>query len=303
MTKPIASIKVLTYNHEKFIGRCLDSLLKQKTEYPYEIVVGDDGSADGTRDILLEYQSRYPHKVVPVISETNKGSLHNSFKVTWATKGKYQLVCDGDDYWIDPLKLQKQVAFMEDHPDYSMIHADMIFVDEKGREQEPSPYFIDRKSLYRTGDVFWSLWDRNFINTNTVCLRNDFYKALTPNTEKEMEKMWFIHDYWYWLLLAKMAKVGFINEKMAAYRTHAENITVKGNFLQKRLPMVFIDVARSLSKQEADTREKREEIAKKMIWILMRKDLPVNMKMKAFSVLLKYFPAYQFIIKNLKRRV
>ncbi len=303
MTEPIASIKVLTYNHKKFIGRCLDSLLEQKTDFPFEIVVGDDGSTDGTKEILLDYQKRYPDIVVPVISETNKGPLHNSFHVTWATKGKYQLVCDGDDYWIDPLKLQKQIDFMEANPDYSMLHSNVIFVDEKGREQEPSPYFVERETLYKTGDVFWDLWDKNFINTNTMCLRYDLYKALTPKTEEEVEKLWFIHDYWYWLKLAQVGKLGFMDEKMAAYRSHSENITVKGDFLRKRLPMTWIDIARSLPKKEVNASEKRENIARKMIAVLLRKDLPVWMKTKAFCVLMRYFPSFSFLVKNIRKRI
>jgi len=303
MNKPIASIKVLTYNHHKFIGRCLESLVMQETDYPFEIIVGDDGSTDGNKEIILGYKARYPEIIVPVISETNKGSKYNSLKTTQASRGKYQLVCDGDDYWIDPLKLQKQVDFMEANPDYVMVHSDIIFVDEYGNETEPSPYFVERKSLYRTGNVFWDLWKKNFINTNTICLRNDLYKSLIPETKEDLKKIWFVHDYWYWLKMARVGKVGFINEKTAAYRTHSENLTVKGNFLQKRLPMVFIDVAGSLTKQEVDTKEKDEEITKKMIWIMTRNDLPVKIKMSAVRILLKHFPSYHFIMKNVKKRV
>ncbi len=300
MTNLVASIKVLTYNHERFIKRCLDGLLEQKTNYSFEIVVGDDASVDNTRDILLDYQSKYPDVIRLFLFKERKGLLINDRRTVLKTKGKYQLICDGDDYWIDPLKLQKQVDFMEASPGHSLVFSDVILVDEHDREIEPSPYFVERRSLYREGDVFWYLWKKNFINTSAVCLRNDIYKNVLPATENDLKKLWFVHDYWYMLQLARKGKVGYMDEKMMAYRTHSENVTIKGNFLQKRLPMVFIDVARSLSKQEADTREKREEIAKKMIWILLRKDLLVKMKMGAFGVLLRYFPSVPFILKNIK---
>ena len=303
MEKPIASIKVLTYNHERFIKRCLDGLLAQKTKYPFEIVVGDDASNDNTKNILLDYQSKYPDIIRLFLFKDRKGLMLNDRRTVLETKGKYQLICDGDDYWIDTLKLQKQVDFMESFPDHSYVYSDVILVDEYDREMQPSPYFIERKTLYRSGDVFWHLWQKNFVNTSSVCLRNDIYKKLLPAGGDDLKKLWFVHDYWYFLHLARKGKVGFMDEKMTAYRTHSENVTIKGDFLKERLPLVFIDVARSLSKQEVDTREKREEIAKKMIWIMMRDDISLKIRISAFSVLVNHFPTSRFFIKNIKTRL
>jgi glycosyltransferase involved in cell wall biosynthesis len=120
--KPLVSICCPTYNHENYITECLDGFLCQKVEFPYEIIVGDDCSTDKTQSILLDYHRKYPEKIRLRFSKTNLLSigLKNSLGTRKACRGKYIAFCEGDDYWTDPLKLQKQVDFMESNPDYSV---------------------------------------------------------------------------------------------------------------------------------------------------------------------------------------
>lgn len=126
---PLVSICCLTYNHAAFIRKCLDGFLMQQTSFPVEILIHDDASTDGTDDIVKEYTAKYPDKIFPLFETENKysngykGKMDITFNYSRA-KGKYIASCEGDDYWTDPLKLQKQVDFMESHTDYSVcFHA------------------------------------------------------------------------------------------------------------------------------------------------------------------------------------
>lgn len=111
---------IITYNHEKYITDCLDGALAQKVNFEYEIVVSEDCSTDSTREILLEYQKRYPDKIKLFFNEKNLGLGGNWLKSWTRCDCDYMAICEGDDYWIDPYKLQKQVDFLENHPDFAL---------------------------------------------------------------------------------------------------------------------------------------------------------------------------------------
>lgn len=116
----MVSICCLTYNHEKYISQAVDSFVMQETNFAFEIVIGEDCSKDGTRKILDDYVSRYPDKIRLITSASNVGANNNAVRVFKAARGKYIAICDGDDYWTDSLKLQKQVDFLENNEEYVM---------------------------------------------------------------------------------------------------------------------------------------------------------------------------------------
>lgn len=123
--EPLVSICCLTYNHASFIKACLDGFLAQKTDFPIEILVHDDASTDGTDAIIRDYAERYPQIIYPLYEDENQYSkgMQNEMDIVYnyaRARGKYIATCEGDDYWTDPLKLQKQVDFLEEHPDYSV---------------------------------------------------------------------------------------------------------------------------------------------------------------------------------------
>lgn len=121
---PLVSICCITYNHAPFIKQCLDGFLMQKTTFPIEILIHDDASTDGTDDIIREYASAYPGVIFPLFEVENQyskpGHKHMDLYNYERAKGKYIAYCEGDDYWTDPLKLQRQVNFLEAHEDYSV---------------------------------------------------------------------------------------------------------------------------------------------------------------------------------------
>jgi len=129
---PIVSVCVLTYNHEKFIKECLEGVLKQKVDFVYEIIIGDDCSTDITQKICQEYVRKYSDRIILISSEKNTGAVSNWQRIQNASTGKYIAICEGDDYWTDPSKLQKQVDFLEVNPDYSVCYQDGTIIDEDG---------------------------------------------------------------------------------------------------------------------------------------------------------------------------
>ena len=118
--KPLVSIVCITYNHEPYLRQALDGFLMQRTTFPVEIILAEDCSSDGTRAICEEYLVKYPDKIKYIYRDHNVGYNENEYEAMCAADGKYIAYCEGDDYWTDPQKLQKQVDFLEAHPDYSV---------------------------------------------------------------------------------------------------------------------------------------------------------------------------------------
>ena len=122
--KPLLSISCLTYSHEPYIRECLEGFLMQKTTFSFEVIIHDDASTDGTKEIIEEYTAKYPDIIFPIFQKENQYS--KGIKPTWEfnfprCRGKYIALCEGDDYWTDPYKLQKQVDFLEANKDYNLV--------------------------------------------------------------------------------------------------------------------------------------------------------------------------------------
>jgi glycosyltransferase involved in cell wall biosynthesis len=136
-SKPLVSICCITYNHAPYIRDAIEGFLMQKTNFPFEIIIHDDASTDGTAEIVKEYTDKYPELIVPILQKENQysksvGTRISSTYVWPKARGKYIALCEGDDYWTDPLKLQKQFDFMEANPEYSITYHDVDIIDEKG---------------------------------------------------------------------------------------------------------------------------------------------------------------------------
>lgn len=132
--KIYVSCVCITYNHESFIKDTIDAMLAQKTEYKFEIIIHDDVSNDKTREIIESYKEQYPNIIRLVLQEENqysKGRRITPIAVSFS-KGDYIALCEGDDYWTDSLKLQKQVTFLEENPDYILSYHDAYIIDSDG---------------------------------------------------------------------------------------------------------------------------------------------------------------------------
>lgn len=129
----IVSVCCITYNQEKYIAQALEGFVMQQTTFKYEIIIGEDCSTDSTRSILENYAERYPGLIYLVTSPDNVGPVNNAVRVIKRATGKYIAFCDGDDYWTDPLKLQKQVDFLENNTDYAICCHYMRQIEHDGQ--------------------------------------------------------------------------------------------------------------------------------------------------------------------------
>ena len=118
--EPLVSVVTITYNHEPYIAKCIEGVLMQKVDFPMEFIIADDCSTDGTQSICRSYAERYPELIRIITSGCNVGAVLNEQRAFMVAQGKYIATCEGDDYWTDPDKLQKQVDFLEAHPDFSV---------------------------------------------------------------------------------------------------------------------------------------------------------------------------------------
>ena len=150
MSEPVVSICSITYNHAPYIRQCLDGFLMQKTNFPFEIIINDDCSTDGTTEIIKEYAEKYPDLIKPIFHEENqykKGVRGMFVKYVFPkAQGKYLALCEGDDYWIDPQKLQKQVDFLEAHPDYLLCGTNGLILWDNGTN---APEYFNRNFTSR----------------------------------------------------------------------------------------------------------------------------------------------------------
>ena len=172
-TLPLASISCATYNHEPFIRQCLDHLLAQKTNFPFEIVIHDDASTDGTKEIIAAYALKYPNIIFPYYQTENQYSkgvrgLQSRYNYP-RCRGRYIAICEGDDYWPDPSKLQHQVDFLERHEEYVLTFHDFSVVDDKSQVIDASPLPNRNQRDASSEDL---ILGRLLTMTVTLCFRN-----------------------------------------------------------------------------------------------------------------------------------
>lgn len=154
MTDPKLSVIVITYNHEKYIRKALDSVLSQKTDFPFEVIIGDDCSPDDTKNIVKEYKKAYPDQVRLVHREKNTGRpTLNVYETTMKCRGEYIAYLEGDDYWLDENKLQKQVDFLDAHPEYiACTHSHKMIDDDSNDITDPE--ILSISDLYNWSGKF-----------------------------------------------------------------------------------------------------------------------------------------------------
>ena len=220
MISPLVSIKCTVYNHEPYLRQCLDGFVMQKTNFPFEAIVHDDASTDGSAAIIREYAEKYPDIIKPIYETENQyskkdGSLGRIMNAAIHPDAKYIAICEGDDYWIDPLKLQKQVDYLESHPDYGLV-----FSDCKVFYHDTNNLHFERKdsSEFPANDSFFNiLLSKNVIPTLSVLIRKTCY----------FDAINFINgpiwDRMLWIYLSTITKFHYIDEPTCVYRILKES--------------------------------------------------------------------------------
>ena len=213
MSKPLVSVIVLTYNHSAFLSDAIESICTQKTSFDFEILVGDDASTDSTQQILKTFETKYSNLLNITYRTQNIGVVPNFVDTLKKAKGKYIAFCEGDDYWIDENKLQKQVDFLQANNNFAIcFHTAKIFDQNKQLLLEDN-ITNSQKSEYSLMD----LMKGNFLHTPTVMLRNDF--VLKANfTELP------IGDWPLYITMLKDRKIKKMEDAMAVYRVHQNSV-------------------------------------------------------------------------------
>ncbi len=210
MDQPTLSVCLITYNHKEFIRKAIEGVLMQQATFTWNLIIADDFSTDGTRDILMEYRGKYPDKIQLILQEKNVGAAQNWIDLIKTPCSKYIAYFEGDDYWTDPYKLQKQVDFLEANPEYSMtFHKVKIYneIEHKFEEDVINDLTKEDTNLH-------DLLKGNYIRTVSAVIRNtsqlasliDKIKTATPG------------DWLLFIIIASTRKIKYMNQEMAVYR-------------------------------------------------------------------------------------
>lgn len=223
---PVVSVCVQTYQHAPFIRECLDSILMQKTDFPFEILLGDDDSTDGTREICIEYADKYPDKIRLFLHHRENNieilgtptgrfnSLYNFF----SANGAYIAICEGDDYWVDYLKLQKQVEILDKHTQYGLVHgnADIYFQNQGVWKRNANKNLSNNTLIKDKKELFIALANAEYqIRTASVL----FSRKLLNNKLSNKTKFLML-DTALWLDFSQDTQFKYINEIWTVYRVN-----------------------------------------------------------------------------------
>ena len=212
----LLSVCIRTYNQERFVSQALESVLMQRTCFPFEIIVSDDCSSDGTRTILKDFEQRYPGRFHLLLGETNVGGPNNLRRVIEASSAKYITCLDGDDYYTDKYKLQKQVEFLEDNEKYAACFHNVLSISEESDER--SLFLpLDFPSIVDARDVISKRW---FLPIHSVMMRRelisfpDWYDTVM-NDDFVVNLSVVMHGPYY-----------YMPDVMAIYRHHTSNVSI-----------------------------------------------------------------------------
>ena len=226
---PLVTVRCLVYNHEPFLRQCLDGIVMQQTSFPFEAIVHDDASTDGSAAIIREYAEKYPDIIKPIYESENQYSKHDdsikrAIDAVMNPNTKYSALCEGDDYWTDPLKLQKQVDFLESHPDYVIcsgnyrcLYQDRGELDSQGTYDWLFEKYPNEKQFFEYSlDNFFDDW---WTRTLTCVYRSYGYQdELVAKGYTELRD-----DVYYYNMLTH-GKGALLKDILGVYRVHSGGV-------------------------------------------------------------------------------
>ena len=213
ISEPVVSICCITYNHEQYISEAINSFLMQETDFPFEVVIGEDCSTDNTRKIVEKYKEMYPNIIKLIVSENNVGMQANGQRTMEACIGEYMALCEGDDYWTDKNKLQIQKDFLKSNPEYIICYTDVEAFNENGIIQD----YIGGATKDLTAD---ELKKATPINTLTTMYRNIMKDKFSAEFKASK-----YGDLFIWSILGYYGKGKYLPQiKPARYRVHSGGV-------------------------------------------------------------------------------
>ncbi len=228
-TPPLVDVNLITYNHENFVAKAIESVLEQQTNFAYRLIIGDDCSTDNTQSIIRSYAQQYPERIQTLLALEHRGIEHQDrvgMQVLRLSTAKYVALLDGDDYWTDRHKLQKQVDFLNTNTEFALcFHNVKVSYEDQGLE--PWNYCPpDQKEISTLEDLL----DRNFIATSSTVFRRECLGELPDWFLKMKSGDWLIY-----ILSALNGKLGYLNEVMSVYRIHHAGLWTRQCSVQNTL--------------------------------------------------------------------
>jgi glycosyltransferase involved in cell wall biosynthesis len=232
MTQPFVAIWMLSYNHEKYIAQAIEGVLMQQTSFSYKIYLGEDCSKDNTRNICIEYANKYPDKISLYLNEKNdiKKNSRTIYSACFTSGAKYIAMIEGDDYWTDPLKLQKQIDALEANPNCSICFHAVNVVYSDGSQP---PVVSGEKQKQIT--TFEDLTFCNYINTVSSVYRNNLIKSIPAWFDEHPAGDWSL-----FLTMAQFGDVYYIDEPMAVYRINSSSSWANQQVIARLQKMILM---------------------------------------------------------------
>lgn len=228
---PLVSILCLVYNHKDFLRKCLDGFVMQQTNFPIEILIHDDASTDGSAEIIREYEEKYPLLFKPIYQTINQYSKGIPVSCTYQyprCSGKYLATCEGDDYWVDPLKLQKQVEFLEANPEYGMCYSNVDFLYQATKH-------FQRGALNNKGNIKPSNFEEHLVN---MCYIAPCSWVIRKQQLPILNKNFVDGSFAIALEIFAASKIYYLDNVTAVYRINSGSVTQTKNskkiFIQKK---------------------------------------------------------------------
>ena len=293
MSLPLVSISCITFNHAPYLRKCLDAFMMQQTNFSFEVVIHDDASTDGTQDIIREYQEKHPGVFFPLFQQENqysKGVRSMMAKYNFPrSRGKYIALCEGDDYWTDPNKLQKQVDFLESNPEVVLTGHDALIINQKGelvsRSKLPQEKKRDCSSI--------ELQKCFYVLTQSMCFRN---VPLLKNMPEESftSKM---GDVFLISILGQFGSYKYISDiQPTAYRIHENGIW--GMKKEEERTLMMRSAFTQLSKYYGRVSNRRMELYHTQMVLQTSQQLLKRQLQASTSMLAKMAACFQFITQH-----
>jgi glycosyltransferase involved in cell wall biosynthesis len=304
MQTPLVSVHMITYNHEPYIRKAIECVLSQKTHFPFELVIGEDCSTDGTREIVFDYARRFPDIIRVIASDQNAGMKNNFVRTNHACRGKYIAYCEGDDHWHHPEKLQRQADFLESHSEYGLVYSDHDRYFEKTGQTIQRFYHTTNHIPPDPVNVFQG-WGNGFnILTCTVLVRKIFL-------ERALSDPYLYEGTFYiggldivFSEIALFSRVHYMDESLSTYTVRIESASNMRDQIRKlRFSISVCDgylYIASKYKQDGEVPNLKERRRRACLWLaffeknaaLARDMNPPNMPLSFKERMLYYGAIY-----------
>lgn len=271
--KPLVSVILIAYNQRRYIRQAIESVLAQETSFSYELLIGDDASDDGTSDIVAEYAQAYPDRVRAFIRPENLGAARNAVLLLQQARGEFIASLEGDDYWIDPRKLEKQAAFLRESPGFIGCTSRIRCVDENGRAIRGKPEWIRQKRVFTLADFDGV----HLPGQASSLMRRNIFRQPTHDYSVLTEADTMISDRTAMLIFLLQGDFYCFDQPMSVYRYAP---ALQGGNLTSRLAGEA-SILRDIQITRAMERYAYEEFGRRIVFSRFRRELYAKARVRA----------------------